>query len=198
MASLYECEVRFFIEAISAFEKRLEVLGTRLIYPYEFNDHYFKPAPVLDNKWDPSEKNIRIREWKFPQNETTIYFSKNEVVSIDGVQFKRALYPQGKVPLFRGDVNTCKSLLHDLGFSYWFTIEKQKARLWEKPEHGFKTAVEFIEGLGWCGELEFEGEDLLKAKADIERALNILEIPKHLVSYEPLSVIFSKLVLGFI
>jgi adenylate cyclase class IV len=85
MASLYECEVRFFIEDISIFEKRLDELGAGLIYPYEFNDHYFKPAPALD-KWHPSEKNIRIREWKFPQNETTIYFSKNEVVSIDGVQ----------------------------------------------------------------------------------------------------------------
>ncbi len=37
MASLYECEVRFLIEDISAFEKRLDVLGAGLIYPYEFN-----------------------------------------------------------------------------------------------------------------------------------------------------------------
>ncbi|MDD5434276.1 MAG: CYTH domain-containing protein [Nitrospira sp.] len=195
MASLYECEVRFLIEDISAFEKKLGVLGAVLIYPYEFNDHYFKPDL---NKWNPSEKNIRIREWKFPQNETTVYFSKNEVVSIEGVQFKRALYSQGKVPLFSGDINTCKSLLHDLGFSCWFTIEKQQARFWEIAEHGFKTAAEFIEGLGWCGELEFEGEDPMKAKADIERSLKILEIPNHLVSYEPLSVIFSRQVLGFL
>ncbi len=195
MASLFECEIRFTIVDITAFEKRLDGLGAKLIYPYEFNDHYFKPDL---EKWNPVEKNIRTREWKFPQHDTTIYFTKNEVVLIDGVQFKRALYPQGKVPLFSGDIGTCRSLLHDLGFSHWLTIEKKKARFWEIPEYGFKTAAEFIEGLGWSGELEFEGEDPQKAKAEIERALNILGIPKHLVSYKPVSVIFAESVSGIL
>lgn len=189
MASLFECEVRFIIKDIKAFEKRLDELSARLIYPYEFTDYYFRPRK---EKWDPLEKNLRIREWKTPENPTTIYFVKNEIVSIDGFQFKRALYPQGKLALFSGDLNTCKSLLNDLGFELWFIIKKERARFWEIPKHGFKTVAEYISGLGWSGELEFEGEDPNKAKAEIEKALNVLKIPKSLVSFKPISVIYAE------
>lgn len=189
MASLFECEVRYEIEDIRALENRLGALGAEVLYPYEFTDHYFKP---VKEKWNPLEKNLRIREWKTPANPAEILFVKIEVISLGDIRFKRALYPQGKVPLFSGDRDTCESLLEDLGFELWFKINKTKAKLWEIPEHGFKTAVEYIEGLGWSGELEFEGEDTEKARAEIEQALEILEIPKKLVSFKPFSVIFAE------
>jgi len=189
MASLFECEVRFFIKDIKRFERRLGQLRSKLLYPYEFNDYYFRPTKAT---WDPLEKNLRIREWKTPPNPTTIYFVKNEIVSIGNTSFKRSLYPQGKVALFSGDLDLCKALLCDLGFKFWFVLKKEKARLWEIPQYGFKTVAEYIKGLGWTGELEFEGENLSKAKIEIEKALNSLNIPRNLVTFKPISVIFAE------
>lgn len=189
MASLFECEVRFIIEDIDRFEKRLQEIGASVKYPYEFTDHYFKPA---NETWNPVEKNLRIREWHYPEHPTTIYFVRNEVLSIDGLEFKRALYHHGKVPLLSDTLEICKALLNDMGFAAWFILKKEKARLWEISRHGFNTVTEYIEGVGWSGELEFEGEDPQKAKTQIEQALNILKIPANKVSFKPISVIFAE------
>ena len=189
MASLFECEVRYEIEDISALESKLGELCARIIYPYEFNDYYFRP---LSEQWSLSEKNLRIRDWKTPENPTTVFFVKTEIVMIDGIQFKRALYPQGKVPLFSGTLDDCARLLEDMGFESWFTIRKTMAKLWEIPDHGFITAVEYIEDLGWSGELEFEGEYPEKAAAGIKRALELLKVPGRAVSYKPISRIFTE------
>ncbi|NQU07334.1 MAG: CYTH domain-containing protein, partial [Candidatus Abyssubacteria bacterium] len=153
---MFECEVRFTIEDIAAFKQRLEELGAELLFPYEFTDHYFRPR---GGEWDLSEKNLRIRHWATPPEPTTVFFVKTEIVTIGDLQFKRALYPQGKVPLFSGSPEECRSLLDDLGFEPWFDVAKKDAAIWEVAKHGFKTVAEFIEGLGWTGELEFEGED---------------------------------------
>lgn len=189
MASLFECEVRYVIKDINALEKKLSELGAIVMYPYEFTDYYFKPAR---EQWDPLEKNLRIRGWRTPENLTTIFFVKIEIFSFGDLQFKRALYPEGKVPLYSGSVDICRSLLDDLGFESWFEIHKTKAKLWKIPDHGFITAVEYIEGLGWTGELEFEGEDPEEAGRNIKKALGALEIQDDLVSFKPISVIFAE------
>ena len=189
MASKFECEVRFAIGDIEEFKKRLAELDAKLKYPYEFTDYYYAPE---NEKWDSLEKTLRIREWATPQHPTTIYFTKNEIVSIGDVQFKRALYPQGKVPLFSGDVEMCRALLADLGFTSWITIKKERASHWELPRYGFETVAEYIAGLGWSGELEFEGEYPEKAKENIEKALDILEISRDMVSFKPISVIVAE------
>lgn len=189
MASLFECEVRYSIADIKIFEKRLRTLGAKLIYKYEFIDYYFMPKK---EKWNPIEKISRIREWKFPRKPTTIYFVKNEIISMGDVKFKRAIYPQGKVPLFVGNLNLCKSLLNDLGFKLWFILKKKKCKFWEIPKHGFKTVTEHMNGLGWSGELEFEGKNPTKAKVQIEKALSVLGIPRNSVSFKPISVIFAE------
>ena len=44
MTQPYECEVRFKIENIDAFEATLAKLGAKIALPYEFTDHYYKPA----------------------------------------------------------------------------------------------------------------------------------------------------------
>lgn len=189
MASLFECEIRFNIRDIAGFEKELKKLGARLIYKYEFTDYYFKPAK---EKWNPIKKILRIREWKFPKKPTIIYFVKNEIISMGDIKFKRAIYPQGKVPLFVGDLELCKSLLSDLGFKLWFVLKKEKCKFWRLPKHNFETVTEYIDGFGWSGELEFEGKNAAKAKIQIEKALGVLKIPKNLVSFKPISVIFAE------
>lgn len=164
-------------------------MGARIAFPYEFTDHYYKPPA---GNWDPVEKNIRIRQWIQPQKESTIYFVKLQIVTIKGLQFKRSLYPEGKLPLFTGPLDTCRTLLDDLGFEFWFSLRKEKARLWEVPRHGFFTAVEYIEGLGWTAELEFEGNDLQKASSAIRQALKALKIPRQKVTHNPISAIYLQ------
>jgi len=189
MTQPYECEVRFKIENIEDFEATLARLGARIHLSYEFTDHYYRPAGT---KWDPVEKSLRIREWIEPQRPTTIYFVKLEIISMQGVQFKRSLYPEGKLPLFTGPLDTCRTLLNDLGVEFWFALKKEKARLWEIPDHHFFTAVEYIEGLGWTAELEFDGKDLHKAAPAIQRALELLDIPQYLVTHKPISAIYLE------
>lgn len=189
MASLFECEVRFSIEDIAAFETRLTELEVQLGYYYEFQDHYFRP---LNDTWNPVEKNLRIREWAFPEHPTTIYFVRNEILTIDGLQFKRALYHHGKVPLLSDDPDVCTALLKDLGFEPWFVLKKQKATFWEIPQYGFNTVTEYIDGVGWSGELEFEGNDPGNARVRFENALKLLQIPIKHVSFKPISVIFAE------
>jgi adenylate cyclase class IV len=189
MTQPYECEVRFEIDDIEDFQARLEHLGAKIALPYEFTDHYYKP---LAGYWNPAEKNIRIRQWIQPVKESIIYFVKLEIISIDGLQFKRSLYPEGKLPLFTGSLDTCRKLLDDLGFEFWFSLRKEKACLWEVPRHGFFTAVEYIEGLGWTAELEFEGQDLQKAALSIRQALDALQIPWQKVTHNPISAIYLQ------
>ena len=189
MTQPYECEVRFGIDDIEDFQARLDRLGARIVLPYEFTDHYYKS---LAGHWDPVERNIRIRQWIRPEKDSIIYIVKLEIISIDGLQFKRSLYPEGKLLLFTGKLDTCRTLLEDLSFKFWFSLRKEKARLWEVPRHGFFTAVEYIEGLGWTAELEFEGNDPRKACSSIQQALKLLKIPLQKVTHNPISAIYLQ------
>lgn len=189
MTQPYECEVRFGIDDIADFEARLRRLGAKITLAYEFIDHYYKPSAGF---WDPVEQNIRIRQWIEPEKESTVYFVKLEIMSIGELQFKRSLYPEGKLPLLTGALDTCRRLLDDLGFEFWFSLRKEKARLWEVSRHGFFTAVEYVEGLGWTAELEFEGQDPAKAASSIRQALEILKIPRQKLSPNPISVIYLQ------
>jgi len=189
MVSKFECEVRFTIENIQDCERTLDELGAELIHPYEFTDYYYTPK---SEKWNPVEKILRIRDWKTPAKPTKILFVKNEVVSTEDIKYKRSLYPDGKVALFTGKLKMCKSLLQDLGFEPWITIRKEKSRIWEIKKHNFWTIAEYITGLGWTGELEFEGENQEKAKEQIKNALHALKIPKSAVSFKPISVIVAE------
>ena len=182
----YECEVRYFIKDINSFEKRLEELEAKKLSSYEFTDYYFKPK---NYEWNPLEKNLRIQ---VSTEGSTIYFSKYEIVEAEGIKFKRSVYPQGKIPLFTGSFDFCKSLLKDLGFEHWLTVKKRNAKVWDIKKYGFATAVEYVDSIGWIGELEFEGKDIKKAGRNIRNALKILEIEKELVSFKPLSVIFAE------
>lgn len=189
MASPFECEVRYRISDIQELEERLGELGARIKFPYEFTDCYFKP---VGKEWDLLERTLRIREWITPADPAEILFVRTKVFSLGDVKFKRSTYPQGKVPLFSGSADTCRSLLEDMGFEHWFDVKKRNAKLWEISEHDFITAVENVESLGWTGELEFEGDDPQAAASRIEAALELLRIPMDSVSHKPISLIYAE------
>ena len=189
MAHAFECEVRFKIDNIYDLEARLNKLGASIAYDYEFVDYYYKP---VGKQWNPIEKNLRIRDWLKPSQPTTIYFDKLQIMSFEDLLFKRSMYPEGKVPLFRNKLSVCKTVLEDIGFEFWFSVKKDNARLWKVPQHNFCIAIEYIKGLEWIGELEFEGSEPEKAKLAIENALNILSVPQQLVTYKPISAIYLE------
>jgi hypothetical protein len=95
---------------------------------------------------------------------------------------------------------TFRELPNDLGFEFWFSLRKEKACLWEVPRYAaravpcgsFFTAVEYIEGLGWTAELEFEGQDLQKAASSIRQALDALKISWQKVTHNPISAIYLQ------
>ena len=188
MDSPYECEVRYFIDDIESYQRRLDALGVETLYSYEFTDYYYHP---LHEKWNPVEKNLRIRHWLKPSNPTAVLFCKNEVFSDKGLRFKRAVYKQGKIPLFTGDMDECKTLLSDLGFQPWIAVAKKEAKLLEIPSYGTRTAVEFIDGLGWIGELEVEGSSIGDAARLLRTSLGVLEIDLDSVDFRPISAIVS-------
>ncbi|MBU0980071.1 MAG: CYTH domain-containing protein [Nanoarchaeota archaeon] len=189
MTARFECEVRFPVEDIKAFKEKLVKLGGKVTYEYGFTDHYYRPK---GKTWNPVEKNIRIREWKDGKYPTAILLCKNEVISGKDFQFKRSLYEQGKLELFRGDLALCKTLLDDMGFEPWFEVRKEKASLWDVQVKGFNIAIEHIPGLGWTCELEFSGDDPEEAKKRIENAIGILEVPADKLCYEPVSAMYAK------
>lgn len=189
MASDYECEVRFEIKDIDTFKDRIKLLEGALIFDYSFYDYYLIP---INQRWDPLEKNLRIREWKYPARPTTLYFVRNEILNIEGLKFKRAVYKAGKVPLHEGDLEECRSIAQDLGFKPWFTIRKEKAHFYGVSKYHFKTIAEYVPELGWTGELEFEGQDPSKAKANIEKCISLLNIPIENINFKPISVIYAE------
>lgn len=189
MASLFECEVRFPIVDINTHRKRILGLGGRLVYKYEFDDHYYHPEL---GTWDSIEKVLRIRYWLKPRKPTTIYFVQNKVIEKSGFKFKRSVYPEGKLPLFSGELDRCQNLLRDLGFKEWFVLKKRKAEFWEIPVYDFETVFEFIPGLGWSGELEEEGQSIQKAKKRLGDELELLGVDLNKVDYRPISVIYAE------
>lgn len=189
MASLFECEVRFPVVDINIYKKHILGLGGKLVYRYEFDDHYYYPGPGI---WNPVEKILKIRRWLKPRKPTTIYFAQNRVIEKNGLKFKQSVYPEGKLPLFSGELNRCQEILRDLGFKKWFTIKKRNAEFWEVPTYGFETVFEFIPGLGWSGELEEEGKDVQKAKKRLDDELNLLDVDLNKVDYRPISVIYAE------
>lgn len=190
MASLYECEVRFPIENIDRFKKLIIKLGGELIYKYEFNDHYYIPHNEL---WNPIEKILRIRHWKYPKNKTVIYFVHNEIIAINKFMFKRSLYKEGKLPFYSGKLGQCDKILRDLGFKKQFILKKQNSQFWNIPKYNFKTIFEYIPNIGWWGELEVEGEDVNKANRMLAKQLRVLNINIKSVSHKPISVIYKEI-----
>jgi adenylate cyclase class IV len=192
MTASFECEVRYLIKDITIFRKRMKQIGAIKHRDYSFIDYYYQP---IEGKWNPLEKILRIRSEqpnkKNPSRTPAILFTKNEIISLGGISFKRSIYEEGKVQLYEGPLNICKSILEEIGFKQWIIVNKQEAHFWKCPKIN-NTVSEYIPNYGWSGELEFEGLDIKKAKEQIEKALKILDIPQELVSYKPLSLLYAE------
>ena len=182
----YESEIRFLIPNIKVFEKRLKELNAEIVYEYEFSDHYFRPKT---KEWNLLYKTIKIRECFKPEKKCEVLFNKAEIVNVEGFIFKRSVYPQGKVKLFEGKFDLCETFLDDLEFENWFTIEKKNCKLMKIPKYDFKTVYEFVNNLGWTGELEIEGGNPEKVKEKLSEWIKILKIEKNQITYKPLSLI---------
>lgn len=183
----YESEVRFMISDIEDFRKRLRELDVKLIYDYEFSDHYFRPKKM---DWNLLYKNIRIREWSKPKEESEVLLNRTNIIKGDNIIFKRSIYPQGKIRLFKGKFYLCKEILNDLEFEEWFTIEKRDYKFLEVPKYNFKVVYEFVEKLGWMSELETNGENIGEAEKELEREMKVLKIKE--ITYKPLSLIYME------
>lgn len=189
MASEYECEVRFVIEDIKQFHKKLKMIGARRIRTYAFTDHFFQNGALRKN---PEETLLRIRQWYTPRKQAEVIFVGNEIIDAGDIAFKRSVYREGKLILFRGALGDCRDLLESLGFEPWFSVRKRRCKLWSVPKYGFKVVEEWIDGYGWSGELETGGRSLQKARAYLENALKVLEIPRANVSYKPIAILYAE------
>lgn len=172
----FESEIRFFIDNIDAFTTHLLSLGATKYYEYEFIDHYHTPAFGQEG-WDSFEKNIRIREWIRPTTQSEILLARNECVSIDGYQFKRSVYESGKVTLFSGSHDEAINIITDLGFTPWVAIHKKHSHCWELPD-GSDVIVEYIDGLGWIGELELDGSEANHTHGTAKKLFDTLHVPE--------------------
>jgi len=189
MATTYEAEIRIFIDNIDDFEEKLNSLDGVVKLEYEFTDTYYKPK---EKEWDPNQKNLRFREWHNPiERGNLIYFSKTEFVEKSGIKIKKSLLKEGKLVLFKGDKETAKNLLNDLGFSKWFIIVKKNCKVWFVKKLDAYVMVEFFPELGeWLAELEIEGTNIDKAGENIKNIVDALGVKKY--TFKPMSTIFLE------
>ncbi|MGD9129199.1 MAG: CYTH domain-containing protein [Candidatus Woesebacteria bacterium] len=185
----FECEVRFLIKDIKPILKKLQKLGASKILDYEFDDYYYQP---VCKSWNLIEKTLRIRQWLEPARPTVVYITKNEVIEIEGLKFKRSLYEQGKVVLLKGRLDFCKEVLTDMGFELNFVVHKRKGQVWQVKEDDSEVILEYVENFGWTGELEFEGIDPFETKEKIQKTLQILGLDEHSVTHKPMSALFKE------
>ncbi|OGZ26751.1 MAG: hypothetical protein A2365_02570 [Candidatus Nealsonbacteria bacterium RIFOXYB1_FULL_40_15] len=185
MAKAFECEIRYSVDDIAEFKKKLEKLNAKHVFDYKFQDFYFRPE---SKEWDYFKKNLRIRHKE--GHSTRILFDKIETKSFNGLEFKRSVFPEGKLLIYSGELDSCRNLLLDLGFKEWLVINKEQGELWELGD--LKIALEKIEGLGWTFEMEFKGEDPEKAGKEIEKAVEKLGLDKNCLWSDPISVIYAK------
>jgi len=181
----FECEIRFLINDIKTFMKKLNSLGAEVLSSYKFSDHYFKPKNF--SPWDPISKSIRIRHHFIPRKESEILFSKVKIIKKNGFSFKKSIYPEGKIKIFKGSFETCKRLLSDLGFEEWFIIHKEDCKVLRIPNYNFEVAIEKIKNLGWIGEFEVKGKDTEKIVEKMKKYLSLLSIKEKDVFSEPLA-----------
>ncbi|MBD3228098.1 MAG: hypothetical protein GF329_07900 [Candidatus Lokiarchaeota archaeon] len=143
----YESEIRIHIKNIEDFKNKLEDLNSRIIKKYKFIDEIYTPIGAID--WDHQRKVVRIRKYSDETN-CRILFSHIDFIKHQGFRFKRSKYPGGKLDLFKGEKTLARKILKDLGFRYFFSIEKSDGKLIKIPlkdsQIDFIIALEEIRG----------------------------------------------------
>lgn len=185
----FETEVRFFIQNINEFKKRIDLIGGKLLNEYSFIDYYYFPKNKI---WNLMRKSLRIREWRKPQKPTAIWLSKQKIEAVSGFSFKRSIYPEGKIKLFEGKVSFCKQILDDLGFKHICTIDKKQGLAWRLNKEGLEFCTEKVDQLGWTGEFELDGTNTKIIKKMIRKYQKLLGLSLDQMSSKPLAVIFEE------
>jgi predicted adenylyl cyclase CyaB len=189
MSNLFECEVRLLNYNFDKLIKRIDELKGYKKLDYEFDDYYFEP---ISGDWSEG-RNLRVRQWLKPTDRpTAIYFSKNETQTIEGLSFKKSLYPDGKLQLYTGELETCFSILRDLNFQQKFKVEKRQGQVWVLPDHGFQIVLEYVNNFGWSGEVELDGANPSETKKEIDKILEALELTQENITFKAMSELFAS------
>ncbi|UXD22518.1 hypothetical protein IPA_05755 [Ignicoccus pacificus DSM 13166] len=161
----YEVEARFIVS--NDFKDKLEKMGFKVTKEYRFTDHFFRPR----GGWR-GNKSLRARDWgEFCE----VLFDHIEVFERDGIKVKRSIYPEGKVKLYEGTLESCLKLLEDMEFEKCGEIKKDIGYLMSDGE--LMVALEKINGK-WVLEIELNGEDLDKAIEEMKKAMRKLGLGK--------------------
>ncbi len=193
----YESEIRFPISDYETFMDRLKKFEPELLRKHSFKDHILKPSHLSEDEaerlWNPSRKVLRVRQWFEPKNTSELLFTAVEVVEEGGVRFKRTIFPQGKLKLFEGSFEHAMTLARELGFEPWFTVYKKVGYLYKLRKLGDKVVcIEYVEGVGWVGELEFWGSPREVAES-MRECMEALGIESY--TYDTMPGIYFKVVL---
>jgi len=188
VTAAFECEVRFFIRDIAAFQARLASLGARALQRYAFTDRYFRPR---EGPWEPRTHGLRVRDWREPARLSELLLTHVETVAAGPLACKRSLLPQGKLRLHEGNREECEDVCEALGFVRWLDVVKTDCAICELPGFG-KAIYERVAGLGWTSEVEVEGNDPAAALARIEAKLSALGVPAASVTDKPMAVLVAE------
>ena len=187
MTAPFECEVRFLIPDRAAFERALAQRGGSIRFRYAFADHYYRPS---GSAWDPRTRSMRIREHHQPTQASEVLVTWTDMIHAAGLSFKRSRLPEGKVRVYTGTVEACRTVVDALGYEPWLVVRKTACAFWDIPELG-ALVIEDVESVGSMAEIEVAGEDPEAAGASIRRILDALHIPPQAVLPEPLAAVVS-------
>src|SRR2546430_5351559 len=187
MTAPFECEVRFLIDDVEAFRRRIATLGGRVRFEYAFTDHYYRPP---GGAWDPRTRALRVREHRRPAQPSEVLLTWTDVVQVNGLSFKRSRFPEGKVRLYAGSADECRTLAAGLGYDPWLVVRKIAGLFYDIPDVG-ELVAEQVDGIGWMCELEVEGQNPATAAGAILRKLGALGVPAEAVIPEPVAALVA-------
>lgn len=187
MTAPAECEVRFLIEDIGAFRRRVASLEGRAVAGYAFTDHYYRLAGAAD----PAARSLRVREHHSPPRPAELLLAWADLQTHGGVTVKRSRFPGGKVRLHQASAATCHALAAALGAVPWVAVRHSDGTRYEVPGLG-GLAVERVDGVGWMGEVEASGAGVQDAASAIRRGLDALGVPPSAVRPQPLVALVAR------
>ena len=185
----YETEVRFNIPDPESFREMVENLGCELVREHIFRDDYFMPDGIT---WNSAEKSMRMRVWELPKVSCEVYLAKQEIKEIKGMWVKRSIYAEGKRKLFEGSEEACRETLADMGYEYVYSIYKKHGWVWQNKKLGLEFCAEDTDLLGWTGEMELVGTDLVQVKKQVKKHQDLLGISDDQISYKPIAQLIEE------
>ncbi len=113
-----------------------------------------------------------------------------DIIRTAGLSFKRSRLPEGKVRLYTGTLEACRTVVDALGCEPWLVVRKTACAFWDIPDLG-PLVIEDVEGIGSMAEIEVAGDDPDAAGAAIRGKVGALRIPPQAVLPEPLAAVVS-------